>query len=153
MKALVLALALVGGVASASDPIVSKSSGGGYTLPEWSRWESCLVYGDHVDITKVYGSGPDRVELKERRDISLTASAGSLATIAAAEAVDEVENPLCDAPETTVWMGGAASEASVLFQTGGCGSPRKSRNGPASDALRAIVNIYCPTTYDSARRN
>jgi len=36
----------------------------------------------------------------------------------------------------------------ILFTTGGCGSPRKERQGNASRMLRELVDAYCPTTHD-----
>jgi hypothetical protein len=149
LKLFILAITLLGSFAVAADvqPLITKTSGGGFTPPEWARYEKCDVFANHVLIVKHYGVGANAFELKEDRKITLTAGIQNSIKLAKTEQLEEKDNGLCDAPGTTITLG-SGETATVLFTSGGCGSPRKERAGPHSTALKDIVNTYCPQTYD-----
>ena len=145
MKALLITLILAGSFAQAADlPLITKSSGGGLSPIEWVRNEQCEVFADRAVITKTYGGGQNRVQLKEERKIAITGGVHDLINKALAEKVEEKQSGLCDAPSTHI----SFDNGKVLFSSGGCGSPRRDRSGPNAEALKSIVNAYCPLTYD-----
>lgn len=150
MALAILALPAFAAAVPAPAPLIVKSSGGGYTPPEWQRYESCQLYRDHVVITKAYGLA-NGSSVKLSHEVKITLDAGIDTLLASASKEKEVRSPngLCDAPATMVTMHLAASKKEIqLFHTGGCGSDRIEREGPASSALRGMIDQFCPETYD-----
>ena len=148
------ALTLVSSSAFArfNGPILVKTSGGGFTPPEWSMNETCEVFATKVVITRTYGQG--ELVAKEVRPLSLTGTSGlaGLAAKAAVETLDQQENNLCDAPGTSIYINQIQPNDTVnqvtLFSSGGCGSPRLQRNGGYAAALRDLVSQYCSKNFD-----
>ncbi len=122
-------------------PLISKSSGSGFVPPEYQRSETCNVYTDRVVIAKTYG----KLQTSETRELKIT-DIQQILKNAADEKVTETANGLCDGPVTQVnaFLGG---NAVVLYTTGGCGSPKKHRNGPHAAMLMELVGSFCPKTY------
>ncbi len=147
MKTIMISLmVLIGSLAFADvKPLLTKSSGGGFTHPDYVRYEGCELYADRVVITKRYGS-ESGFELKEERKITLSGDIDVTIKKAFNEKIEEKENGLCDGPVTSIRMG-----EQLLYTTGGCGSPRKDRVGPFSLALKDVISTYCPNTYDFSR--
>lgn len=132
--------------AAVAKPLVTKSNSSGFTMEEWSRQETCEVYMNKVVIMKRYG-GSKGFTLTETRAITLSSGIQNAVKLAAAEKLEEKDNGLCDGPSTVIYTGERES-AQILFSTGGCGSPRRNRSGPFSEALRNLASTYCPLTYD-----
>jgi hypothetical protein len=125
--------------------LLVKTSGTGYTTLEWSRYESCEVYLDHAVITRHYGIG---FETTEQRQLTISAGIADAIRLAAAEPVESTDNGLCDGPSTSITAQADGDQAAVeLFSTGGCGTPKTTRNGPASYMLRDVVDQFCSTTH------
>ena len=139
-------------VARSNGAFVVKQSYAGFVAPDYIRNEKCELYADHVVITKDFG--PDN-SLVERRAITLTGDVGALIERATGETVTSTPNLICDGPSTTIltYRGGDGDTPTgpTLFQTGGCGTPTEKRDGGASQILTAIIDNYCPTTYQAAR--
>ncbi len=137
---------------SAPQALITKTNGTGFTLPEYTRFESCEVFMNKVVVTQRFGY-PDQLGFTKRevRPITLDASIRKVIEAAQSEDVTKDDNFLCDAPSTTVQFSGNP-EPLTLFSSGGCGSPRLDREGPASQMLKELVNQYCPVTYDFGRR-
>lgn len=135
-------------MAAPSKALISKHSGGGFMAPEYAGFERCEVFADKVVLTHQYGmQQATALTLTEERKVALTGDVKKVIELAKAEAVEEKENMLCDGPSTSITAGGEADPV-LLFTTGGCGSPRKQRNGVYSNKLRSIADIYCPNTFD-----
>ncbi len=128
--------------------LVTKSNASGFTPPEWVRSETCEVFADRVEITKQMGMGEKGVRLNETRKVKLTGNLEQLVAQVAKEELTEKENGLCDGPSTTI-----SARENLIFTTGGCGSPRKERQGASSRILREIVDSYCATTHDFGARD
>lgn len=150
MKSIIFLIAILAAptVFANQVPLVIKESHSGHVAPAYVRMEKCELYLDKVDITRSFGTGDDRVTLTEKRPVSLSREAMLSVSLAKLEAVAETDNRLCDGPSTSIHF----YDGQVLFSTGGCGSPRKEREGPYSQRLRAILDTYCPTTHDFVRR-
>lgn len=133
-------------------PIIEKSSGGGFTPPEWSQFETCQIFQNKVVITKSFAGG--ELVTKEVRSLSVSGTGSLLGVVAKAslEALESRENGLCDAPTTQITASLIAPndtiEKVVLFSSGGCGTPRLERNGAYASALKEVVNSYCAKTMD-----
>ena len=144
MNKLSLALFTLTSVLLATEPpkpLIEKTSGGGGTPPEYQRFERCFVYQDYVEVVHSYGTN-NRVILNERRNVAISGNLQALISQAAQEKLESTPNLLCDAPTTQT-----ASRGVLLFSTGGCGTPKRERQGFASMRLKEIINLYCPTTY------
>lgn len=137
---------------AADQPIIVKINGPGYTSAEWVRVERCEVYADHATITKQFGAPENEKPVVFSRMEALQLAGGLTALLARAakEPLQSKPNNLCDAPETRVYspVRARGEKETVLFSSGGCGAPRLLREGPAADALRGIINTYCPKTFD-----
>jgi hypothetical protein len=143
LAAVLSAMATVA-LADFTGPFVVKSNHSGFTPVEWSRTEVCEIHADKVVLTKGFGS----IQTVETRKLDVTGDLAELVRQAAEETATEKDNYLCDGPSTYVVGRTAADEEGVvLFTTGGCGSPSKSRNGAAARILRDLVDSYCPKTY------
>lgn len=135
-------------VAAPAQPLISKSSGGGFMAPEHAGFERCEVFDDKVVITHQYGMRtPTALQLVEERKVELKGDVKLVIEKAKAEAIEEKGNFLCDGPATSVTAFNG-DEQILLYSTGGCGSPRKQRNGVYSNKLRQITDLYCAVTYD-----
>jgi hypothetical protein len=138
--------------AADSGVLITKSSGGGFVMPEYAGGETCEVYANKVKITHTLGYGsPTSLQLVEERNITLTGDVKLIIEKAKAEQITETPNSLCDGPSTYI-AAGEGNDPLQLFSTGGCGSPQRQRNGVFSEKLRTIVNLYCPQTYMFADR-
>lgn len=137
---------------SASQALITKTNSPGFTLPEYTRFESCEVFMNKVVITQRFGF-PEQLGFSKRevRPIALDAAVRNVIDVARSEQLIKNDNFLCDAPSTSVQFTGNP-ESLVLFSSGGCGSPRLDRQGPASQMLKELVDQYCPVTYDYGRR-
>lgn len=138
---------------SGASVLISKTSGGGYVPPEWSRYETCVMHDDKVVITHHYGLD-QTTSVKTVREVPMTIGKEIADLLIAAKNEREArkENGLCDAPSTHISAQLAdakpGDKAFTLFSTGGCGSDRIEREGPASAALRHMIDQHCPTTHD-----
>jgi hypothetical protein len=81
-------------------PWVIKSSGSGFTAPEWSFVETCEVYQDRVVIAHQYGM--NTLATREIRKVAMAGdkSLSEIVNLAAEEHLDKSPNYLCDAPVT-----------------------------------------------------
>jgi len=143
-----LVFLMTGYAVAAPSAIITKHSGGGFMMPDHAGFERCEVFADKVVITHQYGmQSPTALALVEERKVSLTGDYYLVIEEAKKEPVTEKENMLCDGPSSDIRAGGEA-DGVLLFTTGGCGSPRKERQGVNANKLRGIVDIYCPKTFD-----
>jgi hypothetical protein len=138
---------------AAPQPLITKTNGPGYTLPEYMRFETCEVFLDQVVITQRFGY-PEQLGFTKRevRPITLDKAIHNVLNVASQEELIKNDNLLCDAPSTSITFRGNP-EPFVLFSSGGCGSPRLDRQGPATQMLRELVDQYCPVTHDYGRRS
>lgn len=151
---LMVALTGLSAIAAPAKPLIVKSSGGGFVIPEFAGFEKCEIYQNRVVITHVFGTGgPTAAKLVEERKITLTGDFAKIIEVAKSEKVETKPNSLCDGPSTGISANPALGESILLYSTGGCGSPRKSREGLASNKLRAIADLYCEKTYDFSQEN
>ncbi|MFM8314710.1 MAG: hypothetical protein ACKOA8_10525 [Deltaproteobacteria bacterium] len=151
MKSFFFVLSLaVSVVFGAETPIVTKSTGSGFVMPSYQRFEMCKVFPNRVEITRRYGfTQTEQAILVEARTIPLQAHFNKLLSAVASEEI-KLGNPApCDIPTTTI----EASGGLKLFFTGACGSKREERQGPASKMLMEIVGLYCPQTMDFTSGN
>ena len=123
----------------AEKPLVTKSSGAGFVMPDFARSEVCDVYADRVEITKSFGS----LTVTETKFQLIDGDVQSVIDLAAEEETQETENFLCDGPSTFIVAGGDV----VLYSTGGCGSPKQQKNGPATQILIDLASTHCPKTF------
>jgi hypothetical protein len=137
---------------SAPQPLITKSNATGFTLPEYTRYETCEVYMNQVVITQRFGYAEELGFTKrEVRPITLDKGIQNVIAVASKEELLKKDNYLCDAPSTSISFSGNP-EPLALFSSGGCGSPRLDRQGPASLMLKELVDQYCPVTHDYGRR-
>lgn len=137
---------------SADKPLITKTNATGFTSVEYTRHETCAVYLHQVVITQRFGYSEELGFTKsEVRPITLDSSIQRVIATAAQEELLKNDNLLCDGPSTTM-QSFAGGEPIVLFATGGCGSPRLDRQGPAALMLKELVDQYCPVTHDFGRR-
>jgi hypothetical protein len=143
-----LAICAMAAVAQAAEePIVTKHNQTGFTTALGRREEVCSVYRDRVVILRRFGTGPGSFEQRERQPITVSRGVVEAARRALAEDVESTPNPTCDGPITRTVLGPLESDE-ILFHTGGCGSDRQERQGPHSEALRDLVDTYCPLTHE-----
>ena len=153
MNKFFLAITILAASANASAALlVTKSSGGGYVPPEWMRSESCELHTDKVVITTYVGVGDGQsVSMVREEKVTLKGDVAILVANAGQEKEVRSPNNLCNAPSTVITGHIQNDRGFSLFETGGCGSERIERQGPASNALRMLVDKFCPTTYDYKR--
>lgn len=132
---------IVSASAFAESPLITKLNHSGFTPPEYSRSEKCEVYSNRAVITRQIGVTGGHVTSTEVRNFKLQGAMKQLLQNAANATLEEKENLLCDGPHTTVSAG-----STLLYATGGCGAPRKERQGAAAMQLRAIIDEFCPVT-------
>jgi hypothetical protein len=143
------ALGLLTSLAFAQEgALITKTNATGYTLPEYVRFETCELFLDKLIITKTFGAEEDNtVTSREVRNVTISESIFKVLENAAAEALSKTENFVCDGPSTSIKSSHAGTDA-VLFETGGCGTPRLERQGPAALILLDLITSYCPTIHD-----
>jgi hypothetical protein len=129
---------------AATPPLIVKHSQSGFTPPEYRREETCEVYANRVVIVREYGSGDGSFEQREVRAISLSRGVNAALRKALAEPLEETGGNVCDGPTVQITIGPLAGER-FLLSTGGCGQPDVERQGAFSDALRKVVESYCPS--------
>lgn len=151
MKLTLLLMAAITQIASANQKgvLLEKTSGGGYMLPEVAGSETCQLYDNKVVITHVYGyHSPTSLKTVEERNVTLTGDIAAVIEKAKTEELTSKPNNLCDGPHTGIQAFSPSGEATSLFSTGGCGTPRTSRDGIFSHKLKNLINVYCPRTHD-----
>ncbi|SMF63155.1 hypothetical protein [Pseudobacteriovorax antillogorgiicola] len=128
--------------------LITKSNDSGYTLPEYVRNETCSVFTNRVVITKRYGGFNDKSFVtREVKRLNVSEGIRNILSLSQEEMLNKKPNLLCDAPTTRISMSVNGSDQ-ILFASGGCGSPRLERTGPATQMLVDLVNTYCPKTFD-----
>lgn len=149
---LTMLLAISAFAAAPAKPLISKSSGGGFMMPEHAGGERCDLYPNRVVITNTMGfQGPTAVSIAETRAIALKGNLNAIINQAKTEQITTKPNNLCDGPSTSVVVNDGTVEGLLLFSTGGCGSPERTRIGIASEKLRDLVSLFCPKTYSFAQ--
>ncbi len=133
-------------------PMLTKTSGGGFMMPEWVQIERCALYEDHVIITHQFGSGANKLVKEEIRNFTITSGfLDQMILNSLTESIIETENYMCDGPgtytEAHYQLSTGKVESIPLFSTGGCGSPQNEREGVNSRHLRQLIDEYCPTTH------
>jgi hypothetical protein len=121
-------------------PLVVKVNHPGYVLPQHRRTEICELYQDHIDITVRTEEG----STTERRPVEIRSDLAALVSAARTADITSTENFLCDGPSTAIYL---ADDEATLYSTGGCGSPRRERQGQAAAALIDIIVAYCPVVH------
>lgn len=146
MKKLLSVFLMSASLLAGSHPLITKTSGGGLVQPEQASSVRCDVYQNKVVITNMFGySGPSAFTVTEEREISLSKDLSAVIELAKSEKLTEKPGGPCDAPTTSITAGEKNLE---LFFSGACGTPRKERQGTASQKLINLVNLYCPHTID-----
>ena len=134
-------------------PLVVKSNSPGYALANMARSETCELFKDKIVIQRQYGLGnPDEIKIKQELPLVLDGDIELLIEHAAAENEIRRPNNFCDAPETNMSAFAHKTKVVVLFATGGCGMDHVERIGPASRALRDMVDKYCPEYHEHANQ-
>ena len=87
------------GAAWAHGPILTKSNHSGFVPVELARSEVCELYLDRLDITRQFASAT----IVESRTVTVTNIADVL-TGAAEETLEETDNFICDAPQTSIGL-------------------------------------------------
>lgn len=148
MKSLFLMLMCLVSLSALADrqAYITKSSFTGFGPIEWARSERCEVFDTEVILTRNYGKTTVNYQFPFSSDDSLN----ELIELARHERLKLEDNYMCDGPSTVIRarfvMEGAEAEEIILYSTGGCGSPKKVRQGPYSSALMDIASTFCPTT-------
>ncbi|WPU65721.1 hypothetical protein [Peredibacter starrii] len=129
-------------------PFITKYSASGFVPIEWSRSDKCEVFETEVLLTRTYA----RSAVQYRIPFSAEDSLNEMIAKAQVERLKLEDNYMCDGPSTTIKArfvaeGSEESQEILLYSTGGCGSPKKVRVGPASSALIDIASTFCPTTH------
>ena len=57
------------------------------------------------------------------------------------------DNHMCDGPSTTIKGYLEDSTSVILYETGGCGTPRSIRHGGEAFVLMNIVQTFCPEIH------
>ncbi len=149
MKAFILSMALAASAFAANTkPFLTKSSGGGFTMPEYAGGERCELYADKVVVSHQFGMvQPTALRVIEEKKVNLIGNIRLVIEKAASEEVTTKPNGLCDGPSTSITADNGQQEPVLLYVTGGCGSPARERNGVYSSKLREIIDLYCPKTF------
>lgn len=110
--------------------------------------ETCEVYADRVEITKVYGFRDDSSPVfmaKETVKVSFSDSIQQAIEESAKDLLVESDNPLCKGNRSLIEATTQDSKKFVIYRTGGCDEKRLVREGLATAALRKLVLSYCPS--------
>lgn len=125
-------------------PIVTKINEDGFSADAIRR-ERCDVFTDKVRIIRQIGR---RTTLEEKK-VQIRGDYKSLLTLALAEKEETKDGLPGDAEVTKITVlspTGDPSQPTNIFVTGTGGAATIFRSGPASSALRALVDQYCQTT-------
>ncbi len=144
---LVASFGMAAAVHAAEQPIIVKTNESGYVPDEYILRETCRVFSDRVEIERRLGTAV----VNEVRSITGGASLLDLVTKASREALSTEDNQICDLPTTRILgypAGSGAGGQILLFETGGCGEPKKTREGGSAYLLREFINGYCPKTNE-----
>lgn len=124
-------------------PLLVKINEPGYVIEDYYFGETCKLYRDRVEIEyRMRGH-----TLKEVKRLSGASGIGQLVQKAQQEKILETENFLCDGPSTTLNGMDKSGQEVLLYSTGGCGAPKKVREGGAAFALAQLMTQYCLKTY------
>jgi hypothetical protein len=126
-------------------PFLAKSSGSGFVAPDYRRYELCQMYVNKVEIRKQYAE----LITTETKELQLEGNFQALIEKAAKEKMISTPNGLCDGPATTVSLIMPDKNTVTLYSTGGCGTASVRREGPATSALRDMIDAYCPKTFEA----
>lgn len=127
-------------------PFLVKTNSPGFMPAAWAKSDKCEVFQNQIIQTRFYNKREFIYVHPMQTEVSLAEMIH--------EAMDEQivleDNYMCDGPSTTVKAtvnkDGQDHEV-ILYSTGGCGSPKKVRQGPVSYALMDIASTFCPTTH------
>ncbi len=122
-------------------PLLIKTSHTGFMPERWARSEKCEVFETEIILTRTYGKRALHFQFPLQADTPETIS--EMIELAREEKLVFQDNHLCDGPSTVI----KAADDLVIYATGGCGAPKKIRQGPYSFALRDIASTFCPTTH------
>lgn len=127
-------------------PLLVKINSAGFVPLPYARSEKCEVFETHVLMTRTYGlrSVEYNIPLKAEDTIR------DLIEEASNERMVLEDNYMCDAPATTVKVSihkDGVDKDVLIYSTGGCGAPKKYRQGPASYSLMDIASTFCPKTH------
>lgn len=154
MKKMFLIALVAAPAFAASKPLITKTSGGGFMMPEYAGYERCELYSDKVVITHQYGMvQPTGIKTVEERKVTVEGDLAQVIEKARAEKIATKPNNLCDGPSTSISADSGQGEAVGLFSTGGCGSPQRERQGVFSSKLVSIIDVYCAKTFKFASGN
>ena len=121
-------------------PLLIKVSNTGFVPPEWARSEKCEVGESQIILTRTYSFKSIQYQFPYETEEN---TIEDMIEKARHERLVIQDNHLCDGPSTVI----KAVDDLLLYSTGGCGSPKKIRQGPYSLALRDIASTFCPTTH------
>lgn len=130
------------------NPVLVKTSGGGYMHPAYQSYETCRVFKDKILIEKHFGSAQigNDVVMTQVVPVSFQGNLENMIVLAQSEPLQKTENGMCDGPATVI-MANLAQESVTLYSTGGCGTDKEDRSGPNSSHLKKIIDAYCLKTY------
>lgn len=127
-------------------PLLVKSNFPGYVPEDYWFEETCKLFKDKVDIEyRVSGQ-----IIRESRRISGTSMIQKLLKKAQQETLSESPNMICDGPSTSIYGLEKISSGErkiLLYETGGCGSPKQVREGGAAFILSTLIGKYCSVTH------
>jgi hypothetical protein len=146
MKKLLLVFCVfVGSTAFATVPtkelLLEKTSVTGYVKADWANSESCEIYSNgEVIVSRTFGGNNAKAfTTKEVKKIEFSGEFTGAMEAAKVENLRTFANNLCDGPSTRV-------VGYLNYETGGCGSPRKNREGGTAEMLRRFIGSFCPQT-------
>ena len=129
MKALFLGLLLPLTVSAGIVPPV---------IEKWSYspdlTERCLVYEDHVIIDK--GESFQVIPFYLKQEVY------DLIEEARLDETHEIHADHCNTPHTSI-----IAQDVEIYDSGSCGISKKEKLGKAAQALRQVIDQFCPTTY------
>ena len=139
---------------AAERPLLGKYNYPGYVMPEHAIVESCEVFtGGHILKSVTL----DR-EIKSQEQFKLQMGVEQLQSLIAQAKSEEIKllpNYMCDGPSTVIRAYGdinlGPQGTLMLFSSGGCGAEEEKRIGPATMALRDIVQEHCPEVHVFSR--
>jgi hypothetical protein len=124
-------------------PFITKTNHSGFVHPDFQRAETCEVFENKIHIRKLFGQ---KMVLDQEIPVKIS-KLENLVNAALSEPVVKKDSQICDAPETDTIATKLNGKTFTLFSTGACGNPSQLRDGPASQALRDLVDTYCPLTH------
>lgn len=135
-------------------PLLGKYNYPGHVMQEHAFVESCEVFaGGH--ILKSVTLGKETISQAQFKLQMGVEQLQSLMAQAKSEELIVLPNYMCDGPSTVIRAYGdkdlGPQGMLLLFSTGGCGSQEEKRIGPATMALRDIVQEHCPEVHVFSR--